>query len=256
MTSASIDQRVAAAPAAPEAFVLRRVLLVHPDPPRRAAVTAQLREFGAVSVLEVADLGEARTAARTPGARDLAVVGCDPGDPEFASLLAELDQQGWCRVVVVMPRAGTRQIVSALLAGATGVLTAGGDGTRAEPAGSPWSQDGPSSPGGTDSTGGAGGTDSTGSTVSSDSTGEPVIGPRPPGVRYVPDLRGMPRALTHREQEILQLAADGHPNREIAEQLGLSPLTIKSHLGRIGRKLGSGDRAQLVLLALRAGAIT
>jgi DNA-binding CsgD family transcriptional regulator len=75
-------------------------------------------------------------------------------------------------------------------------------------------------------------------------------------VRYVPDLRGMPRALTHREQEILQLAANGHPNREIAEELGLSPLTIKSHLGRIGRKLGSGDRAQLVLLALRAGAIS
>jgi DNA-binding NarL/FixJ family response regulator len=236
MTSTSIDQRVAApssvAPAGTESFVLRRVLLVHPDRGRRAAITAQLREFGAVSVVEVADLGEARVAARTPGARDLAVVGCDPADPEFGALLAELDGQGWCRVVVVMPRAGTRQIVSALLAGATGVLTTGGDSlveadaADAGPAGGPrW-----------------------------DGTAEPDGG-RPPGVRYVPDLRGMPRALTHREQEILQLAADGHPNREIAEQLGLSPLTIKSHLGRIGRKLGSGDRAQLVLLALRAGAI-
>jgi DNA-binding NarL/FixJ family response regulator len=235
MTSASTDQRVASrtpeAPAGAEAFVLRRVLLVHPDRGRRAAITAQLREFGAVSVVEVADLGEARVAARTPGARDLAVVGCDPGDPEFGALLAELDGQGWCRVVVVMPRAGTRQIISALLAGATGVLTAAGgalveasgDGAAEAPA-----------PGG---------------------TGEPAGDVRPPGVRYVPDLRGVPRALTHREQEILQLAADGHPNREIAEQLGLSPLTIKSHLGRIGRKLGSGDRAQLVLLALRAGAI-
>jgi DNA-binding NarL/FixJ family response regulator len=229
MTSLSIDQRVAEAPAGAETFVLRRVLLVHPDRARRAAITAQLRQFGAVSVLEVADLGEARTAARTPGARDLAVIGCDPGDPEFGSVLAELDGQGWCRVVVVMPRASARQIVSALLAGATGVLTAAGD--AAFRAG-----DGAAAPG--------------------EAVDEPVAGPRPPGVRYVPDLRGMPRALTHREQEILQLAADGNPNREIAERLGLSPLTIKSHLGRIGRKLGSGDRAQLVLLALRAGAIT
>lgn len=243
MTSASVDQRAPEPPAPPagaEVFVLRRVLLVHPDPARRSTITAQLREFGAVSVLEVADLGEARTAARTPGARDLAVVGCDPGDPEFGSLLAELDGQGWCRVVVVVPRAGTRQIVSALLAGATGVLTAGGDGTRPGAAAVSAPQDGALRVGAAPSVG----------------TGEPVIGPRPAGVRYVPDLRGMPRALTYREQEILQLAADGHPNREIAEQLGLSPLTIKSHLGRIGRKLGSGDRAQLVLLALRAGAIT
>jgi DNA-binding NarL/FixJ family response regulator len=236
MTSASIDQREASrapeAPAGAEPFVLRRVLLVHPDRGRRAAISAQLREFGAVSVVEVADLNEARTAARTPGARDLAVVGCDPADPEFGALLAELDGQGWCRVVVVMPRAGTRQIVSALLAGATGVLIAAGGALVGAPAdgspaadGSAWA--GPDEP----------------------------VDTRPPGVRYVPDLRGMPRALTHREQEILQLAADGHPNREIAEQLGLSPLTIKSHLGRIGRKLGSGDRAQLVLLALRAGAI-
>jgi DNA-binding NarL/FixJ family response regulator len=233
MTSASIDQRVTPAapeaPAGPEPFVLRRVLLVHPDRGRRAAIAAQLREFGAVAVVEVADLNEARTAARTPGARDLAVVGCDPADPEFGALLAELDGQGWCRVVVVMPRAGTRQIVSALLAGATGVLTAGGGALVEAP--------GDRSP-----------------VIDGSAPDEPADA-RPPGVRYVPDLRGMPRALTHREQEILQLAADGHPNREIAEELGLSPLTIKSHLGRIGRKLGSGDRAQLVLLALRAGAI-
>src|SRR5947208_1228945 len=100
-----------------------------------AGVAGPLRGSGAVSVREVADLGEARIAARTPGARDLAVIGCDPADPEFGALLAELDGQGWCRVVVVMPRAGTRQIVSALLAGATGVLTTGGDSlVEADPA--------------------------------------------------------------------------------------------------------------------------
>ena len=223
MTSAGVDHRPTdPPPTGAETFVLRRTLLVHPDPARRALITAQLREFGAVAVLEVGDLTEARIAARSAGARDLAVVGGDPADPEFSALLAELDGQGWCRVVVVMPRAGTRQIMSALLTGATGVLSAPADPFAPTPE--------PALPGG--------------------------AGPRSSGVRYVPDLRGVPRALTHREQEILQHAANGHPNREIAEQLGLSPLTIKSHLGRIGRKLGSGDRAQLVLLALRAGAIS
>jgi DNA-binding NarL/FixJ family response regulator len=222
-----------------ETFVLRRVLLVHPDPGQRAAISAQLREFGAVDVLEVGDLAGARGAVRSPGARDLALLGCDPAHPEFSSLLAELDGQGWYRVVVVLPRAGTRQIVSALLAGATGVLTAG-----EAPA---------PTAGRTDPDGAAA---STAAVRAWNGADDPDPGARPPGVRYVPDLRGMPRALTHREQEILQLAAHGHPNREIAEELGLSPLTIKSHLGRIGRKLGSGDRAQLVLLALRAGAIS
>jgi DNA-binding NarL/FixJ family response regulator len=240
MTGVGIDPRSAAAgaqsaPAGAETFVLRRVLLVHPDPPRRALVAAQLREFDVVEVLEVGDLAEARTAARSPGARDLAVLGCDPGDPEFSSLLAELDGQGWCRVVVVMPRAATRHIISALLAGATGVLTA--SGSPVDPVRTAAGGPGTTAP-------------------VRNATEELEGGARPPGVRYVPDLRGMPRALTHREQEILQLAANGHPNREIAEELGLSPLTIKSHLGRIGRKLGSGDRAQLVLLALRAGAIS
>ena len=31
--------------------------------------------------------------------------------------------------------------------------------------------------------------------------------------------------------------------------------TVKSHLGRIGRKLGTGDRAQMIAIAMRAGAI-
>jgi DNA-binding CsgD family transcriptional regulator len=44
-------------------------------------------------------------------------------------------------------------------------------------------------------------------------------------------------------------------NREIAEKLALSPLTVKSHLGRIARKLGVGDRAHIVALACRGQVI-
>ena len=62
--------------------------------------------------------------------------------------------------------------------------------------------------------------------------------------------------LSAREVEVLQGVADGRSNGDIAAALQLSPLTVKSHLARIGRKLGTGDRAQAVLLALRAGVIT
>jgi DNA-binding NarL/FixJ family response regulator len=58
--------------------------------------------------------------------------------------------------------------------------------------------------------------------------------------------------LSDREIEVLRRVADGHSNREIGVELGLSALTVKSHLARISRKLGTGDRAQLVAIAIRA----
>ena len=62
-------------------------------------------------------------------------------------------------------------------------------------------------------------------------------------------------SLSAREVEVLQLVADGRSNREVGEELGLSALTVKSHLARIARKLGTGDRAEMVLITLRAGVI-
>lgn len=62
--------------------------------------------------------------------------------------------------------------------------------------------------------------------------------------------------LTTREIDVLRLVADGRSNKEIGAELGLSARTVDTHLWRIGRRLGSGDRALLVALALRAGIIT
>lgn len=61
--------------------------------------------------------------------------------------------------------------------------------------------------------------------------------------------------LTPREIEVLEYVADGRTNKWIGESLSLSSLTVKSHLARIGRKLGTGDRAQMVAVAMRAGAL-
>ncbi|HVE74199.1 MAG TPA: response regulator transcription factor [Mycobacteriales bacterium] len=70
------------------------------------------------------------------------------------------------------------------------------------------------------------------------------------GVQEAPQTDGS--SLTSREIEILQLVADGLSNADIGEQMGLAPLSVKSHLTRIGRKLGTGDRTQMVAAAMRA----
>lgn len=64
-----------------------------------------------------------------------------------------------------------------------------------------------------------------------------------------------PRTLSAREVHVLALVALGQSNKEIGRAMELSPLTIKSHLARISRKLGTGDRAGMVAIATRAGLI-
>jgi DNA-binding CsgD family transcriptional regulator len=81
---------------------------------------------------------------------------------------------------------------------------------------------------------------------------------RPPTAEWtrVRTASGSVTELSAREVEVLQGVADGRSNGDIAVDLQISPLTVKSHLARIGRKLGTGDRAHAVLLALRAGVIS
>lgn len=62
--------------------------------------------------------------------------------------------------------------------------------------------------------------------------------------------------LTEREREVLQLAADGKQNKVIAQTLGLSEETIKSHLSNVMRKLGAQSRTEAVAAALRRSLIT
>jgi DNA-binding NarL/FixJ family response regulator len=63
-------------------------------------------------------------------------------------------------------------------------------------------------------------------------------------------------ALTAREREILALVAQGHSNREIAEQLVISERTARTHVSNVLSKLQLSSRTQAALLAIREGLIT
>ncbi|MEM7339996.1 MAG: response regulator transcription factor [Actinomycetota bacterium] len=63
------------------------------------------------------------------------------------------------------------------------------------------------------------------------------------------------RVITAREEEVLQLIADGCSTPEVAEQLFISQKTVKNHLASIYQKLDARDRTQAVLQAVRMGIV-
>lgn len=72
-------------------------------------------------------------------------------------------------------------------------------------------------------------------------------------MRSLEHLRG--QKLTAREIQVLELVARGKTNLEIGADLGLSPVTVKQHLSRIGVKLGIGDRAGILGAAIKTGVL-
>ncbi|WP_019064233.1 response regulator [Streptomyces prunicolor] len=92
--------------------------------------------------------------------------------------------------------------------------------------------------------------------------GEALLSPGPTSRLIARFLRGPatpttggPECLSERERGVLALVARGLNNTEVAEALGLSPLTAKTHVSRIMGKLGARDRAQLVIVAYESGLI-
>ena len=59
--------------------------------------------------------------------------------------------------------------------------------------------------------------------------------------------------LTERENEVLELVAQGLNNDELAERLFISKATARTHVSHILLKLGARDRAQLVVIAYQSG---
>ena len=68
-----------------------------------------------------------------------------------------------------------------------------------------------------------------------------------------PESTALIELLTAREREIVADAAQGLSNLEISRRRHLSVATVRTHVGRAMLKVGARDRAQLVVIAHRAG---
>ncbi len=62
-----------------------------------------------------------------------------------------------------------------------------------------------------------------------------------------------PATLTVRQRHVLQLLAQGSPNKQIARELGISPATVKAHVAQVLAALGAGNRTEAVMVAHQRG---
>ena len=190
-------------------------MIVVASPFVRETLARSLRSLGAVEVVEASSLAEARARALGTSTRDLAVVDSNLPDGSGIALVRELRGLGWVRGLVLSSTEDPYTVRAALTGGVRAFLVTASSG-------------GPSVR----------------------SAAPQTLATRPRASR----LTGA-EALSGREVEVLQLVSDGRSNKEIGEALGLSALTVKSHLARIARKLGTGDRAEMVVVAMRAGVV-
>jgi DNA-binding NarL/FixJ family response regulator len=81
-----------------------------------------------------------------------------------------------------------------------------------------------------------------------------MVAPRAGGVRD--DVGSGPsETLTPRELQVLELLAEGLPNKVIAERLQISDQTVKFHVATITGKLGAANRTDAVRRAVRRGLV-
>ena len=64
------------------------------------------------------------------------------------------------------------------------------------------------------------------------------------------------KKLTHRQEEILQLLAEGHPTKEIANLLHISPRTVETHKYNMMQELGFKTTTDLVKYTIKQGIIS
>jgi len=79
---------------------------------------------------------------------------------------------------------------------------------------------------------------------------------RPANIDESPGDDEYEEPLTAREVEVLELLAEGLPNKSIAARLGISDQTVKFHVASICGKLGAANRTDAVRRAVRRGLIS
>jgi DNA-binding NarL/FixJ family response regulator len=213
-------------------------MVVVADPRVRSSVTRHLWALGVRDVIEASSIAEARPRVANP--RDICVADVHLPDGSGLTLLSETRAAGWPNGLALSAADDIGAVRNALAGGVKGYVVTGtrtnlGLGTR------PGAAHIGAAAGRLHRRPGAPG-----------SNGAPG---NQHGQHGAPGHPGGYRELSGREVEVLRLVAEGQSNKAIGVSMGLSALTVKSHLARIARKLGTGDRAGMVAVALRTGII-
>lgn len=175
----------------------------------------------------VGQAGTIAEARKDPALAHSDVVVLDHVLPGARELIAEVD----ARVIVCTSRCEEEDVLAALQAGAVGFLRKDaltGEGLAAA--------------------------------VTAASTGAGVVAPDLLGslLKSISPAtldRPAPARLTDREQQVLALVAQGHPTREVAQQLSYSERTVKNVLHDVVNKLNARSRSQAIAFAVREGLI-
>jgi DNA-binding NarL/FixJ family response regulator len=201
------------------------VLVADGDGQHRRSVREALERHGFVVVGESADAASA-VAAATRLQPDICLIEIEL--PEGLTAIGRIARASPQTLVVVLSRSDRQEdVVAAFTRGASGYLLKGIDGDRLA------------------------------STLRGAYHGEPPL-----ARSLVPHLvdeirRGSVRrltlptgsvTLTPREWEVGELLRDGHSTSEIAERLGVSPVTVRRHVGLLLSKLGADSREAAVEL--------
>ncbi len=85
--------------------------------------------------------------------------------------------------------------------------------------------------------------------------GRTYVDPVLAGILVSPDATARIPGITKREREVLRLLADGMRNEQVARELSISPLTVRTHIEKAMSKLEADTRTQAVANALRMSLI-
>ena len=194
----------------------------------RRGLVACLDMLEAVELVAGAD--GVREAWEHPGLFAADIVLVDPSLPGGSDFVGAVREATGARVIVCSSECGQDAVLSALHAGAVGFLRK--DELTPE---------------------------TLGSAVTAAANGTGVVTPELLGRLLAgapaPADRRVAARLTDREQQVLSLIADGHPMREVAEELSYSERTVKNVLHDVVTKLNARSRSQAVAFAVREGLI-
>jgi two-component system, NarL family, nitrate/nitrite response regulator NarL len=206
-----------------------RVVVADDHPPTRAGVREALEKGSCRVVAEAATAEEAIAAAREHGP-DVCLLDINMPGSGIAAAAEITHTVPNVAVVMLTASRDDEDLFAALRAGASGYLLKDMDPSRLEPA------------------------------LRGVLAGEAVL-PRWLVLKVVDQLRATPRRrialpnrptsaqLTEREAEILDLMAGGRSTQEIADQLFLAPVTVRTHISAILKKLRARDRKEAIRLA-------